>query len=185
MTHVARAAQAVPAARRRGSPVGARRGRGLGSGDTLGLSHAPAAGPREDAVAASARTPAPVPPLASLVVPDEPRLTKAAAAVADAVVFRGLPRPVRVPAPQYAVGRLAWDPHTGPAQVTAEWAYRTFSGDPTTVAAIGQAMALSRQAVTKGLYIGPYADRSVRALGLEPPPMDNHTYVSRPTAASR
>ncbi|MBQ0988635.1 hypothetical protein [Micromonospora sp. H61] len=32
-------------------------------------------------------------------------------------------------------------------------------------------MALSRQAVTKGLYIGPYADRSVRALGLEPPPM--------------
>ncbi|MEV4664184.1 hypothetical protein AB0J85_19800 [Micromonospora echinofusca] len=71
----------------------------------------------------------------------------------------------------YAVGRLAWDPHADPAQVTADWAYRTFSGDPATVAAIGQAMALSRQAVTKGLYIGPYADRSVRALGLEPPPM--------------
>ncbi|MGC4847233.1 hypothetical protein ACLQ3F_08350 [Micromonospora sp. DT15] len=71
----------------------------------------------------------------------------------------------------YAVGRLAWDPYADPAQVTADWAYRTFSGDPETVAAIGQAMALSRQAVTKGLYIGPYADRSVRALGLEPPPM--------------
>ncbi|MCL7458194.1 hypothetical protein M8I35_13505 [Micromonospora sp. MSM11] len=71
----------------------------------------------------------------------------------------------------YAVGRLAWDPHADPAQVTADWAYRTFSGDPATVAAIGQAMALSRQAVTRGLYIGPYADRSVRALGLEPPPM--------------
>ncbi|RAO50090.1 Alpha-glucuronidase [Micromonospora saelicesensis] len=71
----------------------------------------------------------------------------------------------------YAVGRLAWDPHADPAQVTADWAYHTFSGDPGTVAAIGQAMALSRQAVTKGLYIGPYADRSVRALGLEPPPM--------------
>ncbi|BCL12395.1 hypothetical protein GCM10017556_01340 [Micromonospora sagamiensis] len=71
----------------------------------------------------------------------------------------------------YATARLAWDPDADPAQVTADWAYRTFSADPATVAAIGQAMALSRQAVTRGLYIGPYADRSVRALGLEPPPM--------------
>ncbi|WP_157779093.1 hypothetical protein [Micromonospora sp. WMMA2032] len=70
-----------------------------------------------------------------------------------------------------AVARLAWDPDTDPAQVTAEWAYRTFSADPVTVAAIGQAMALSRAAVTTGLYVGPYADTSVRALGLEPPPM--------------
>jgi hypothetical protein len=71
----------------------------------------------------------------------------------------------------YAVARLAWDPDADPAQVTADWAYHTFSADPATVAAIGQAMALSRPAVTKGLYIGPYADNSVRALGLEPPPM--------------
>ncbi|MFI7426535.1 hypothetical protein ACIBPB_06070 [Micromonospora sp. NPDC049836] len=71
----------------------------------------------------------------------------------------------------YAVARLAWDPDADPAQVTADWAYRTFSADPATVAAIGQAMALSRRAVGTGLYIGPYADRSVRALGLEPPPM--------------
>ncbi|MDG4809426.1 hypothetical protein O7634_21985 [Micromonospora sp. WMMD1120] len=71
----------------------------------------------------------------------------------------------------YAVGRLAWDPDVDPARITADWAYRTFSDDPATVAAIGQAMALSRQAVSKGLYVGPYADRSVRALGLEPPPM--------------
>ncbi|SCG72785.1 hypothetical protein [Micromonospora humi] len=71
----------------------------------------------------------------------------------------------------YAVARLAWDPDADPAQVTADWAYRTFSGDPATVATIGQAMALSRAAVTTGLYVGPYADTSVRALGLEPPPM--------------
>ncbi|WBB71854.1 hypothetical protein O7602_19170 [Micromonospora sp. WMMD1128] len=71
----------------------------------------------------------------------------------------------------YAVARLAWDPDTDPARITADWAYRTFSADPATVAAIGQAMALSRTAVTTGLYIGPYADTSVRALGLEPPPM--------------
>jgi hypothetical protein len=31
--------------------------------------------------------------------------------------------------------------------------------------------ARSREAVTKGLYLTPYADHSVRALGLEPPPM--------------
>ncbi|MEV4414555.1 hypothetical protein [Catellatospora sp. NPDC049609] len=71
----------------------------------------------------------------------------------------------------YAVARLAWDPDADPAQVTADWGYRTFSADPATVAAIGQAMALSRQAVTRGLYIGPYADKTVKALGLEPPPM--------------
>jgi hypothetical protein len=71
----------------------------------------------------------------------------------------------------YAVAQLAWDPDADPAQLTADWAYRTFSGDQATVAAIGQAMALSREALTKGLYIGPYADRTVKALGLEPPPM--------------
>ncbi|WP_245601914.1 hypothetical protein [Hamadaea tsunoensis] len=71
----------------------------------------------------------------------------------------------------YATGRLAWDPETDPGQITADWARRTFSADPKTVAAIGQAMALSRDAVTQGLYLGPYAADSVKALGLEPPPM--------------
>ncbi|MGB3442702.1 MAG: hypothetical protein WBA97_28495, partial [Actinophytocola sp.] len=71
----------------------------------------------------------------------------------------------------YVTGRLAWDPDLDPARATADWARRTFSDDAGTVAAIGQAMALSREAVTTGLYIGPYADKAVRALGLEPPPM--------------
>ncbi|MDI1461535.1 hypothetical protein QEZ54_11180 [Catellatospora sp. KI3] len=71
----------------------------------------------------------------------------------------------------YTTARLAWNPDADPAQLTADWAYRTFSADPATVAAIGQAMALSREAVSKGLYLGPYADNSVKALGLEPPPM--------------
>ena len=38
-------------------------------------------------------------------------------------------------------------------------------------AAITTAMALSRDAVTHGLYIGQYADKRVFAIGLEPPPM--------------
>jgi hypothetical protein len=71
----------------------------------------------------------------------------------------------------YVTARLAWDPGADPAAATADWARRTFSYDPATVAAICQAMALSRDAVTTGLYIGPYADNAVRALGLEPPPM--------------
>ncbi|MFN8148916.1 MAG: hypothetical protein U0R76_15830 [Candidatus Nanopelagicales bacterium] len=71
----------------------------------------------------------------------------------------------------YAMGRLAWDPAAKPEQLTTDWARRTFSDDPRTVAAIAQAMSLSREAITKGLYIGPYADQKVKALGLEPPPM--------------
>ncbi|MDH6464756.1 hypothetical protein M2302_004957 [Micromonospora sp. A200] len=69
-----------------------------GGGDALGLSHTPAAVPREDVAAAPQRVAAPAPPLASMVVPDEPRTIKAAAAVADALVARGLPRPVVNPA---------------------------------------------------------------------------------------
>ncbi|TDV57766.1 hypothetical protein [Actinophytocola oryzae] len=71
----------------------------------------------------------------------------------------------------YLTGRLAWDPDTDPSTATADWLRATFSYDPDTVATLGATMALSREAVTKGLYIGPYADLSVKALGLEPPPM--------------
>ena len=71
----------------------------------------------------------------------------------------------------YSAARLAWDPDADPGEVTADWARQTFSTDPSTVAAIGEVMALSRQAVTKGLYIGPYANRTVKALGVHPPPM--------------
>jgi hypothetical protein len=71
----------------------------------------------------------------------------------------------------YAAGRLAWNPDADASAITADWARRTFSDDPATVAAITTAMAQSREAISKGLYIGPYADLKVKALGLEPPPM--------------
>lgn len=67
--------------------------------------------------------------------------------------------------------RLARDPDADPAAITADWARRWFSDDPATVDAIGRAMADSRAAITDGLYIGPFADRRVFAIGLEPPPM--------------
>ncbi|MBB3094060.1 hypothetical protein FHR83_001709 [Actinoplanes campanulatus] len=71
----------------------------------------------------------------------------------------------------YAMGRLARQPDTDPGEITADWVRRTFSTDPATVAAISRMFASSRAAVTKGLYLTPYADNSVKALGLEPPPM--------------
>ncbi|BCJ48333.1 hypothetical protein GCM10010168_77410 [Actinoplanes ianthinogenes] len=71
----------------------------------------------------------------------------------------------------YAMGRLARDPSTDPGEITADWARQTFSPDPATVAAIGRMFAASREAITTGLYLTPYADYSAKALGLEPPPM--------------
>jgi hypothetical protein len=71
----------------------------------------------------------------------------------------------------YVTARLAWDPDQDPARATADWVRATFSLDPDTVAALCEALALSRDAVTTGLYLGPYADKSVHALGLAPPPM--------------
>ncbi|MEI7055875.1 hypothetical protein WBG06_08680, partial [Nocardioides sp. CCNWLW239] len=70
----------------------------------------------------------------------------------------------------YAASRLAWDTSADPGEITADWARETFSSDPATVRAIGEAMALSRDAVLDGLYIEPFAENQVRALGLEIPP---------------
>jgi hypothetical protein len=71
----------------------------------------------------------------------------------------------------YGMGRLAWDPTAEPAVVTADWVRQALSDDPATVAAVTSALASSREAISRGLYIRPYADHSVKALGLEPPPM--------------
>ena len=66
---------------------------------------------------------------------------------------------------------LARDPALADvAQVDVDWARTYLSEDPATVRAIVEAMSLSRQAITRGLYLRPFAEQSVRALGLEPPP---------------
>ncbi|MFI5663549.1 hypothetical protein [Streptomyces sp. NPDC051684] len=71
----------------------------------------------------------------------------------------------------YLTGRLAQDPDTDLARAREAWIRKTFSDDADTVRAIERILTLSRPAITKGLYIGPYADTSAKALGLEPPPM--------------
>ncbi|HYP73457.1 MAG TPA: hypothetical protein VEP72_05155, partial [Microbacterium sp.] len=65
---------------------------------------------------------------------------------------------------------LARDPETDVGAVTEAWARRWFSDDPATLEAIGQAMALSRTAITEGLYLADFARTRTVALGLEPPP---------------
>jgi len=65
---------------------------------------------------------------------------------------------------------LARDPQADIGQVTVDWAKEWFSEDPATVTAIAKAMALSRDAITQGLYIEPFAELRTVALGLEPPP---------------
>lgn len=67
--------------------------------------------------------------------------------------------------------QLARDPDADPAEITAGWAREWFSDDPATVRAITDAMALSRTAIEQGLYIPPFAEQRVSAIGLEPPPM--------------
>ncbi|UNK71874.1 hypothetical protein [Microbacterium sp. H1-D42] len=68
-------------------------------------------------------------------------------------------------------GALARDPSADVAAVTADWAREWFSSDPETVGAITAAMADSRDAIAHGLYIAPFAQQRVFAIGLEPPPM--------------
>ncbi|MEU1972173.1 hypothetical protein ABZ477_10985 [Microbacterium sp. NPDC019599] len=69
-----------------------------------------------------------------------------------------------------AAAALARDPGADIGQVTVDWAKEWFSDDPATVEAIADAMAQSRDAITQGLYIEPFAEVRTFALGLEPPP---------------
>ncbi|MBN9192976.1 hypothetical protein [Microbacterium sp.] len=65
---------------------------------------------------------------------------------------------------------IARDPAVDVGAVTQDWIRRYLSDDPATVTAIADAMALSRDAIRQGLYVQPFAEQSVKAIGLEPPP---------------
>ncbi|MFN8184730.1 MAG: hypothetical protein U0R23_09940 [Candidatus Nanopelagicales bacterium] len=71
----------------------------------------------------------------------------------------------------YATGRLAWDRNADLGAVNRQWIAQNFSEDPETIRTIQEIFATSREATKQGLYIPPYADKRVLALGLEPPPM--------------
>jgi len=71
----------------------------------------------------------------------------------------------------YATGRLAWDRNVDLADVNTAWIRRNFTDEPATVRTLQEVFAQSRQVAKEGLYIPPYAEQRVLALGLEPPPM--------------
>jgi hypothetical protein len=66
---------------------------------------------------------------------------------------------------------LARDPDVDVGRITEDWARQWLSDDPATVEAIVEAMSLSRPAIEQGMYIEPFAEQRVFAIGLEPPPM--------------
>lgn len=71
----------------------------------------------------------------------------------------------------YATGRLAWDRDANLTDVNRAWIAKNFSDDPATIATIEDIFAQSREVAKQGLYVTPYAEQQVLALGLEPPPM--------------
>ncbi|HRY08832.1 MAG: hypothetical protein H6526_02685 [Actinobacteria bacterium] len=71
----------------------------------------------------------------------------------------------------YATGQLAWNADADLAEVNRSWITQNITDDPATARTIEAIFAQSRQVAKQGLYIPPYADKRVLALGLEPPPM--------------
>lgn len=71
----------------------------------------------------------------------------------------------------YATAQLAWDPNIDLETLTEKWVRLTLSDDPGTVEKLTEMQFLTRKAVLDGLYIGPFAEKQVLAMGLEPPPM--------------
>ncbi|MDM7913760.1 MAG: hypothetical protein QUU85_00640, partial [Candidatus Eisenbacteria bacterium] len=71
----------------------------------------------------------------------------------------------------YATSRLALDPWRDLEAVTREWAAGCFGPDPEIVDAVVSVLGESRAAVEGGLYIRPFAERSLRVAGIEVPPM--------------
>ena len=71
----------------------------------------------------------------------------------------------------YTGGLIGWDPDVDLSEANRRWVTRMLTSDPASVDAVTELLSLSRSAVLDGLYISPYAEQAVFALGLEPPPM--------------
>jgi hypothetical protein len=65
----------------------------------------------------------------------------------------------------YATSRLAVDPGADPRVLALEWAEATFEADSATAAALADILDTSREALEKGLYVRPFAQRQVRSSG--------------------
>lgn len=71
----------------------------------------------------------------------------------------------------YATSRLALDPSLDGERLAAMWVRETISDDLRVVEGLTDVLLRSRNAVEKGLYIRPFAEREVRSVGVEVPSM--------------
>jgi len=71
----------------------------------------------------------------------------------------------------YATSRLAVDPGADPRALALEWAQAAFDADPATGAALADILDTSREALEKALYVRPFAQRQVKIVGMEVPPI--------------
>jgi hypothetical protein len=71
----------------------------------------------------------------------------------------------------YATSRLASDPWMDAAAVAREWVAREVSSDPDVVGAVSGILLRSREAVERGFYVRPFAERRVRIGAVDVPPL--------------
>jgi hypothetical protein len=71
----------------------------------------------------------------------------------------------------FVASQLALNPDADVDELARQWARARFGDDPKVVAAITRVLADTRDAVLKGFYIRPFAERAVRIPGLELPPL--------------
>ncbi|MPY90394.1 MAG: hypothetical protein GEU99_21040 [Luteitalea sp.] len=71
----------------------------------------------------------------------------------------------------FVASRLALAPDADANGLVRQWAAATFGDDAQVVGAVTNVLAQTREAVRKGFYIRPFAEREVRVPGLELPPL--------------
>jgi Glycosyl hydrolase family 67 C-terminus len=71
----------------------------------------------------------------------------------------------------YATSRLASDPGVDADAVARDWVARTLSADPEVVEAVSGILLRSREAVERGFYVRPFAERRVRLGAVDVPPL--------------
>jgi hypothetical protein len=71
----------------------------------------------------------------------------------------------------FVASRLALDPAADANELLRHWATATFGNDDKLVSAVTSVMVRTREAVKRGFYIRPFAEREVKVPGLDLPPL--------------
>jgi Glycosyl hydrolase family 67 C-terminus len=71
----------------------------------------------------------------------------------------------------FVASRLALEPAADANELLRQWATETFGNDDKLVSAVTSVLARTREAVKRGFYIRPFAEREVKVPGLDLPPL--------------